>query len=203
MTGVDIAQKGPWASALPKDFKTSSFFRRVPIFDHTDQTKKFVSTRGSVHCSATFKQTSWESLKDYLYSSSRSSISSVSFGYQGPEVTGTLEAGAASIEVTPVPNSVNIGAGTSDSSSNMETFFEKEGGSISRSKIACTIYEIAIDITHPDLQLHSGFISAIKDLDKAETEEEKAVQMKLFIDNFGTHYGKNAIMGVGSEFETR
>ena len=126
-------------------------------------------------------------------------------GYTGPDITASLSdpSGAASIEVTPVPNSVNVGMGDTDSTLDMEYFFNQEGGSVSRSRLACSIYDVTVNIENPNLKLHSGFIADIKRIDLAETEAEKKKIMKSFIHNYGTHYAKKSEMGVGMEFETR
>ena len=207
MTGFDIAKK----SQFPQEFSKDEFFRPLPIFDglkEDDQstTLDFVYVTNNVNCDTSFQQHSWESLENYLYSSSRGSIKSVSFGYTAPTVTAGISdpSGVFSIEATPVPNSVKVGGGNEESSSKMERFFENEGGSISRSKIGCSIYEVAIDIKESSLKFHPGFENAIKRIDKLITDgADVAAEMKDFIDSYGTHYAKHAVMGVGSEFETR
>jgi len=72
------------------------------------------------------------------------------------------ETGAASVEVTPVPNSINVGFGNTDSSLDLEKFFNQEGGSVSRSRIECDIYDVTVNIDNPHLKLTSGFINDIK-----------------------------------------
>ena len=105
--------------------------------------------------------------------------------------------------MTPVPDSFNIGNGDTDSSLDMERFFSEEGGSISKSSIACKVYVTSIDISNPSLTLHSGFINAIKTIDLAKSDSYKKVVMHSFIESYGTHYAKRSVMGVGTEFQTR
>ena len=198
LTGVDIAKKNPFADDSHRPF---------PIFVYEDITScnnliPFVDTERNVRCSTSFEEKSFESYKEYAQGSATSSIKSSSSGYEGPKVTAGLSEGPASIEVTPVPNSVNVGNGNTDSSFDMEKFFNQEGGSVSRSRITCNIYDVTVNIDNPNLKLHSGFIADIKRIDLATHTEKKAVMQK-FIDNYGTHYAKISEMGVGMEFETR
>ena len=206
LTGVDIARKNPFAD---------DSHRLTPIFEYEDNTScdncnqcnliPFVETYGNINCDAKFEEQSFESYKEYVESSAISSSSSSSMGYTGPDVTLKLSdpSGIASIEVTPVPNSVNVGDGNTDSSSDMAKFFNEEEGSVSRSRIACNIYDVTVDIDNPNLKLHSGFISDVKKIDLAKTDTQKKTVMKDFIDKYGTHYAKKSKMGVGMEFETR
>ena len=126
-------------------------------------------------------------------------------GWTAPDVTLGLSdpSGVASIEMTPVPNSINVDSGNTDSSLDMEYFFNQEGGSVSRSSIACNIYDVTVNIDNPNLRLHSGFIADIKRIDLATTEAEKKAVMHSFIENYGTHYAKKSEMGIGMQFETR
>ena len=105
--------------------------------------------------------------------------------------------------VSPPPNSASYGNGDSESSSSLEEFFSKEGGSISRSKAQCSVYDVTIDLDDPSLTLHPGFIEAVRKIDLAVTDTEKKTTMKSFIDKFGTHYSAKSVMGIGTEFETR
>ena len=199
LTGVDIARKNPFAD---------DSHRLYPIFVYEDNTScdnliPFVHTNGNIDCTGKFEEESFGSYKEYAEASASSFSKSSSMGYTGPDVTLGLEAGPASIEVTPVPNSVNVGDGNTDSSFGMEKFFNQEGGSVSRTRIACNIYDVTVDIYNPKLKLHNGFISNIKLIDLAKTDAQKETVMKSFIHNYGTHYAKKSKMGVGMEYETR
>ena len=200
LTGVDVAKKNPFADDSHRPF---------PIFIYEDTTScnnllPFVDTKRILKCSSSFEERSYGSYKEYSESSSSSSIKTMSVGYTAPEVTLGISdpSGTASIEVTPVPNSVNVGMGNTDSTAEMAYFFNQEGGSVSRSRITCNIYDVTVNIDNPNLKLHSGFIADIKRIDLATHTEKKAVMQK-FIDNYGTHYAKISEMGVGMEFETR
>ena len=201
LTGVDIAKKNPFVDESDRDH---------PIFIHRDPTScndllAFISVKNTVKCTSTYEEKSWGSYKEYAESSSTSSISSFSMGFTAPDATLSVSdpSGIASVEVTPVPNSVNVGKGKTDSSLDLEHFFSQEGGSVSRSRFACDIYKVTYDIDNSKLTLHNGFIDDIKRIDQAETETEKKAVMQNFIDKYGTHYAKTSIMGVGMEFETR
>ena len=124
-------------------------------------------------------------------------------GYTGPEVSGTFGVPAASVTVSPPPNSASYGEGDSESSSSLEEFFSKEGGSISRSEARCSVFDVTIDIDDSNLKLHPGFIDAVKVVDLATTKSEKKAAMKSFIKKFGTHFQHKSVMGIGTEFETR
>ena len=126
-----------------------------------------------------------------------------SMGYTGPEVSGTFGVPEASITVSPPPNSASYGNGDSESSSSLEEFFSKEGGSISRSEARCSVFDVTIDIDDSNLRLHPGFIDAVKIVDLAATNSEKEAAMQSFVSKFGTHYQSKSVMGVGTEFETR
>ena len=126
-----------------------------------------------------------------------------SMGYTGPEVSGTIGYPGASITVSPPPNSASYGNGDSESSSSLEEFFTKEGGSISRSEARCSVFDVTIDIDDSNLRLHPGFIDAVKIVDLAATNSEKEAAMQSFVSKFGTHYQRKAVMGIGTEFETR
>ena len=126
-----------------------------------------------------------------------------SMGYTGPEVSGTIGVPEASITISPPPNSASYGEGDSESSSSLEEFFSKEGGSISRSEARCSVFDVTIDIDDSNLRLHPGFIDAVKIIDLATTNSEKEAAMQSFISKFGTHYQSKSVMGIGTEFETR
>ena len=134
-------------------------------------------------------------------------MSSWSLSYTGPEVSGTVGVpigpAEASITVSPPPNSASYGEEDSESSSSLEKFFSKEGGSISRSEAKCSVFDVTIDIDDPSLRLHDGFIEAVKIIDLATTKSEKKDAMIDFIKKFGTHFQKKSVMGIGYEFETR
>ena len=134
-------------------------------------------------------------------------MSSWSLSYTGPEVSGTVGVpigpAEASITVSPPPNSASYGEGDSESSTSLEQFFSKEGGSISRSEARCSVFDVTIDIDDSNLKLHPGFIDAIKVVDLAATNSEKEAAMKSFIYKFGTHFQQKSVMGIGTEFETR
>ena len=124
-------------------------------------------------------------------------------GYDGPEVSGTIGIPGFSVTVSPPPNSASYGEEDSESSSSLEEFFSKEGGSISRSEARCSVFDVTIDIDDPTLSLHLGFIEAIKLIDLATTNKEKEDAMQAFVYKFGTHYAIKSVMGIGTEFETR
>ena len=126
-----------------------------------------------------------------------------SSGYTGPKVSATIGVPEASITVSPPPNSASHEKGDSESSSSLEEFFAKEGGSISRSEARCSVFDVTIDIDDSNLRLHPGFIDALKIVDLATTNLEKDSAMQSFISKFGTHYQSKSVMGVGTEFETR
>ena len=126
-----------------------------------------------------------------------------SMGYTGPEVSGTIGVPEASITISPPPNSASYGEGDSESSSSLEEFFSKEGGSISRSEARCSVFDVTIDIDDSNLRLHPGFIDAVKIIDLATTNSEKEAAMQSFVSKFGTHYQSKSVMGIGTEFETR
>ena len=126
-----------------------------------------------------------------------------SMGYTGPEVSGTIGVPEASITVSPPPNSASYGNGDSESSSSLEEFFSKEGGSISRSEARCSVFDVTIDIDDSNLRLHPGFIDAVKIVDLSATNSEKEAAMQSFVSKFGTHYQSKSVMGIGTEFETR
>ena len=126
-----------------------------------------------------------------------------SMGYTGPEVSGTIGVPEASITISPPPDSASYGEGDSESSSSLEEFFSKEGGSISRSEARCSVFDVTIDIDDSNLRLHPGFIDAVKIIDLATTNSEKESAMQSFVSKFGTHYQSKSVMGIGTEFETR
>ena len=201
LTGVDIARKNQFADDSHRPF---------PIFIYEDPTAcdkllPFVETKLIVGCSSSYEEKSWGSYEQYSEASTTSSTKSSGMGYTGPDITASLSdpSGVASVEVTPVPNSINVGFGNTDSSLDLEKFFNQEGGSVSRSRIECDIYDVTVNIDNPHLKLTSGFINDIKKIDKAEGDEDKRVVMKSFIHNYGTHYARKSIMGIGMEFETR
>ena len=128
---------------------------------------------------------------------------SVSSGYTGPKVSATVGIPEASITVSPPRNTASLGSGDSESSSSLEEFFSKEGGSISRSEARCSVFDVTIDIDDSNLRLHPGFIDAVKIVDLAATNSEKEAAMQSFVSKFGTHYQSKSVMGIGTEFETR
>ena len=118
-------------------------------------------------------------------------------------MSGTKKIAGGEIKISAPPNSASYKNGHSESSTSLNEFFSKEGGSISRSEARCSIYDVTIDIDDPSLKLHQGFIEAIKIIDLAQSKTEKETVMKDFIGKFGTHFSKKTVMGIGTQFETR
>ena len=185
---------------------------RNPLFIFNDPVDcdgllSFVHTARRLVCSADFESEAFDTLESYIYGSSKSSMSSWSLSYEGPEVSGTVGVpigpAEASITVSPPPNTASYGEEDSESSSSLEKFFSKEGGSISRSEARCSVFDVTIDIDDSNLRLHPGFIDAVKIVDLAATNSEKEAAMQSFVSKFGTHYQSKSVMGVGTEFETR
>jgi hypothetical protein len=185
---------------------------RNPLFIFNDPVDcdgllSFVHTARRLVCSADFESEAFDTLESYIYGSSKSSMSSWSISYEGPEVSGTVGVpigpAEASITVSPPPNTASYGEEDSESSSSLEKFFSKEGGSISRSEARCSVFDVTIDIDDPSLRLHDGFIEAVKIIDLATTKSEKEAAMTSFIYKFGTHFQQKSVMGIGTEFETR
>ena len=203
LTGVDIARKNQFADNSHRLFS-------IFVYEDEDTTScnrllPFVETKSVITCSSSFVERSWGSYEEYSEELTTSSIKSSSMGFTGPDITASLSdpSGAASIEVTPVPNSINVGVDDEDSSLDIQTFFNQEGGSISRSRIQCEIYDVTVNIDNRHLKLHSGFIDDIKRIDLADGDADEETVMQSFIDKYGTHYAQKSIMGNGMEFETR
>ena len=108
-----------------------------------------------------------------------------------------------SVTISLPPNSAFLGEPNSKAISSLQDFLTKEGGSVSKSKARCSIYDVTIDIDDLSLTLHSDFVNGLKAIDLANSDSEKEEVMKKFISQFGTHYSKQSIMGIGTEFETR
>ena len=108
-----------------------------------------------------------------------------------------------SLTISPPPNSAPYSQDNTDSSTSLEEFFHKEMGSISRSEAKCSICDVSVNIDNPSLELHSGFINAVRAIDLAVTDSDKRETMEDFIKKFGTHYSRKTVMGIGTEFETR
>ena len=158
-------------------------------------------------CSSEFESKSWKNKNEYIHGTSEASMSNWEVGFEGPEleINAGFEKGpiAASVSITVPPNSYSYGEENTDSNSDIEYFFENEGGSISRSSVHCSIYDVLLDIKESSLTLTTSFIDSIKSIDKAKTIMEMENAMKKFIQLFGTHYSKQTVMGMGVEFETR
>ena len=186
-------------------FRNQLFEFRDPA--DCDDMLSFVQTSRRIVCTADFEAEAFNSLESYIYGSSKSAMSSWSLSYTGPEVSGTVGVpigpAEASITVSPPPNSASYGEEDSESSSSLEEFFSKEGGSISRSEARCSVFDVTIDIDDSNLRLHPGFIDAVKIIDLATTNSEKEAAMQAFVYKFGTHYAIKSVMGIGTEFETR
>ena len=200
---MDIAKKHPLPLKPEGDpsFRNQLFeFREAGACDGI---LSFVQLSRRLVCTADFESVSWGSLEEYIYGSSASSMSNWGMGYTGPEVSGTIGVPEASITISPPPNSASYGEGDSESSSTLEEFFSKEGGSISRSEARCSVFDVTIDIDDPTLSLHLGFIEAVKIIDLAITNSQKEAAMQSFVSKFGTHYQSKSVMGIGTEFETR
>ena len=123
--------------------------------------------------------------------------------FTGPKVSGTKKVAGGKIKISAPPNSASYENEHSESSTSLNDFFSKEGGSVSRSEARCSIYDVTIDIDDPSLKLHQGFIKAIKIIDLAQSKTDKETVMKDFIGKFGTHFSKKTVMGIGTQFETR
>ena len=81
--------------------------------------------------------------------------------------------------------------------------YEKHQGSVSHGEARCNIYTITLYPDNPNVKLSENFQNRLKDIDLAEEIPEKDEAMRSFIQEFGTHYGKKTIMGVGLKFENR
>ena len=81
--------------------------------------------------------------------------------------------------------------------------YEKHQGSVTHGEARCNIYTITLYPDNPNVKLSENFQNRLKDIDLAEEIPEKDEAMRSFIQEFGTHYGKKTIMGVGLKFENR
>ena len=200
MLGIDIAKMKPMPMkpelnpALKMPIFTSVYQDSNGLF----QPYSFYSFSDNLICNPNFKEEYWNNMKDYILDSASSLMSDWSLGYQGPEASFD-EFGAT---ITPPPNSA-LDDDDLEGTKALEKFFQYERGSISRSTARCNVYDVSIDIQDSSLALTPNFMEAIKTIDKAASSEDKDLAMKQFISNFGTHFAKKSIMGIGIEFETR
>ena len=81
--------------------------------------------------------------------------------------------------------------------------YEKQEGSVTHGEARCNIYTITLYPENPNVKLTENFQNRLKEIDLAKTNPEKDEAMRSFIKEFGTHYGKKTIMGVGLKFENR
>merc|ERR1719369_1415995 len=207
LLGIDIAKKHP----MPLKPEGDPAFKQI-IFNavYRDETLgnmdvfSFIQPIDNVDCSKEFQSTSWGSMDEYIKGSSSSSMSNWYSGYQGPEISFGVEVpGLVEGSITMPPATSSNKNENSDDADSMQKFFSKEGGSISHTEAICSIYDVTVDINDQSLSLYPSFVDAVKRIDLAVTPREKETVMKKFIEDYGTHYASQSVMGVGISFETR
>jgi len=207
LLGIDLAKRRP----MPKNPEGDPSYPGGIIFNSAFRNTgegnmkpfPFIHLTNRPICNDDFEESSWDTLEEFLKGSTKSSTSGSSIGYTGPKVTVSAKYEGIGVSAKIPPNSASDGGGSSDSSSKMSFFFNHERGSISHSKLKCSLYEVFVDIDDSSLSLHHSFIEAIKSIDSAITDDEKDYAMTSLISKFGTHYAKNTVMGIGVDFETR
>ena len=209
LLGIDIAKKHP----MPLKPEGDPSYRGTifnAVYRNPDQGNmepfSFIHLTDSLVCTADFEKYSWESMGEYTIGIDRNSMSDWNIGFKVGDATLGATANAwknYTGSITQPTFSAHYGQTETEKSSALGVFFHKEKGSISHSQAKCSLYEVFIDIDEPSLSLHPSFIEAVKNIDLAESEAEKDNAMKNFITKFGTHYAKEAVMGIGVDFETR
>ena len=202
LLGIDIARRHPMPLKPEGDpsYRGTIFNAVYRNADCCMEPYSFIHLTDSLVCTADFEKHSWESMLEFTIGNDRNSMSDWNIGFSG-NVTGAV--GAAIGSITQPSFSASYGQSQSENSSALGNFFHQEKGSISHSQAKCSLYEVFIDIDEPSLSLHPSFIAAVKDIDLAESEAEKDTAMTNFITKFGTHYAKEAVMGIGVDFESR
>merc|ERR1719369_598135 len=207
LLGIDIAKKHP----MPLKPEGDPAFKQI-IFNavYRDETLgnmdvfSFIQPIDNVDCSKEFQSTSWGSMDEYIKGSSSSCMSNWYSGYQGPEISFGVEVpGLVEGSITMPPATSSNKNENSDDADSMQKFFSKEGGSISHTEAICSIYDVTVDINDQSLSLYPSFVDAVKRIDLAVTPREKETVMKKFIEDYGSHYARKSVMGVGISFETR
>ena len=137
-------------------------------------------------------------------------MSSWQVGFTGPDITASinLPQEIGDISVSFPPNTYTAGVQDSETNDKIEYFFNVERGSISRSSAYCSVFEVEIDINNPSLSLTTSFVNAIQEIDNAildvlDNWPNLLDKLKIFIEQFGTHYAQKSTMAIGANFETR
>ena len=229
LRGVDLPRKTNIVYNR-KDRDSVSWDRDL-IFKPTERDKDyknykkldFLGITSELSCDVQFTTQSWTTLAQYIRDASYSTMTKWNLGFSNQKTSFF-----GSIRRTIPPDSFGASGGMKNIESNadMEYFFKKQHGSISRSSAKCTMYRVDVDINHDTMQLSPGFVVSIRKLDKVlEDYESKARQrgsraskinqsgdtdwsmvekaLKKFMSNYGTHYAYKFTMGFGVDFETR
>ena len=192
---------------------------------HTFKQLDFIQTWKDLECDLEFETQSWTTLEQYIRRASFSSITSWNLGYSNPK---TSFFGSSPLTIPPDSFGGSGGQEKKEENEDMEHFFNRQRGSITRSSAKCTMYRVKVDIRHEKMQLYPSFVAAIRNLAKVVEEyenESKArnkgsrsgkknyiddgdfsrveTAMIKFIKNYGTHYAHKITMGFGVDFETR
>ena len=137
-------------------------------------------------------------------------MSSWQVGFTGPDITASinLPQEIGDISVSFPPNTYTAGVEDSETNDKIEYFFNVERGSISRSSAYCSVFEVELDINNPSLSLTTSFVNAIQEIDIAildvlDNWPNLLDKLKIFIEQFGTHYAQKSTMAIGANFETR
>ena len=103
---------------------------------------------------------------------------------------------AVAIASLKLPTLFSRSRSNDDELERVKSFFEKENGSIAVSQAACSTHRIDVSPKASKIMTLS-FVGAVKGLHLVsnETREKQNAEFKRFINEFGTHYAQQTILG--------
>ena len=165
LRGIDLPKKSPSPMPLKADPSSRNLIFNSVIrnedFGHMELLS-YISVTESLKCVAAFESESFTTLEQYVREASYSSLADWDLGFSNPE---TSFYGSSLLSIPPNSFNINLGSQNMETNRDLEYFFNRERGSISRSSARCSVYRMEVDINDPNLQLTSSFESAIRKLD--------------------------------------
>ncbi|CAB4058247.1 unnamed protein product [Lepeophtheirus salmonis] len=167
---------------------------------HMKLDDRFVTANTQIKCDASWTSEVFDNFESYV--NGKMKTSTMGFGIEVlPELSMNLMNGLVSNKFPPL---FSRSWSQSNDVEKMKDFFKKDRGSITVSQATCITHKV--DIADKSIKhFVDPFIDSVKSLHgvTSKSDKVKKVELKRFINEFGTHYGSTSEMGTKLLIERR